>query len=296
LTIPPPVPGSTVRDALAARLTALRTAAGLSGNALAKRMRKVQSRVWKIEHSELLPTEDDIRAWVEATGHDAETARELTQMLTEARSESATFAAAFSKYGAARYQQEVQEIEARSTRIGEFQIAMIPAILQTADYAREILALASGPGAWGASDADIETMINVRLRRQEALYAPGKRIQVVLGEAALKTLVCAPSTLIGQLEKLLSVMQLPSVELGIIGFSQRMPVFPFVSFSIRDDDLIIVEELTGEQKFAAKAAPDQVASYLRFFGLLRDAAVTGAQARSLITQALEDLDSAGGDG
>jgi len=290
LTVPPPVPGgSSSRDALTARLTALRTAAGLSGNALAKRMGIVQSRVWKIEHGELLPTGDDIRTWVQATGHEPETARELSQMLEEARAESATFKAAFSKYGAARYQQEVAAIEARSSRIGEFQVAMIPAILQTADYAREILSLASGPGAWGASADDIEAMINVRLRRQEILHDPGKRIQVVLGEAALRTLVCTQQTLIGQLEKLLSVMQLPSVELGIIGFTQRMPVFPFVSFSVRDSALIVVEGLTGEQKLTASVAADQVASYLRFFDLLRESASTGDEAAAVIQRALDSV-------
>jgi hypothetical protein len=210
-------------------------------------------------------------------------------MLEEARAESATFKAAFSKYGATRYQQEVAAIEASSSRIGEFQVAMIPAILQTADYAREILSLPSGPGAWGASADDPETMMGVRLRRQEILYHPGKRIQVVLGEAALRTLVCTPQTLIGQLEKLLSVMQLPSGELGVIGFAQRMPVFPFVSFSVRDNDLIVIEGLTGEQKFAASAAKDQVASYLRFFDLLRETASTGAEAGAIVERSLESL-------
>jgi len=66
---------------------------------------------------------------------------------------------------------------------------MIPAILQTADYAREILSLPSGPAAWGSDRADMEAMIDGRLRRQEILHDPHKRIQVVLGEAALRTLV-----------------------------------------------------------------------------------------------------------
>jgi hypothetical protein len=252
-------------------------------------MGKVQSRVWKIEHGELLPTEDDIRDWVRATGHDPEMARGLIELLEEVRVESATFKAAFSKYGAARYQQEVAAIEARSSRIGEFQVAMIPAILQTADYTREILSLASGPSAWGASADDIETMIDVRLRRQEVLHDPSKRVQVVLGEAALRTLVCTPHTLSGQLEKLLSVMQLPSVELGVIGFAQRMPVFPFISFSVRDDDLIVIEGLTGEQKLTASGSADQVASYLKFFDLLREAASTGPEAQAIIERALESL-------
>jgi diketogulonate reductase-like aldo/keto reductase len=78
------------------------------------------------------------------------------------------------------------------------------------------------------------------------------RGQVVLGEAALRTLVCTPETLAGQLSKLLSVIQLPALELGIIGFSQPMPVFPFTAFSVRDDDLIVIERLTGEQYLRAE--------------------------------------------
>ena len=289
MAVLPPQPENASRKALAARLVSLRTAAGLSGNALAKRMKVVQSRVWKIEHGELMPTEDDIQAWTEATGHGPETFEELMQMLAEARSEFAAFRAAYGRGGAAGFQREVADIEARSTRIGEFQIAMIPAILQTADYAREIMSLASGPAAWEAGTDDIEDMVGVRIQRQEALYDKRKNVQVVLGEAALRTLVVTPVTLTGQLEKLLAVMQLPSVELGIIGFGQRMPVFPFVSFSVRDDDLIVIEGLTGEQKFTTSNAADQVAPYLRFFDLLRESAVTGDEARRLITSAAADL-------
>ena len=84
-------------------------------------------------------------------------------------------------------------------------------------------------------------------------------------------------------------MQLPSVELGIIGLSQRMPVFPFVSFSVRDDDLIVIEGLTGEQKITASTSADQVASYVRFFDLLREAASTGSESEAIIDLALESL-------
>ena len=57
----------------------------------------------------------------------------------------------------------------------------------------------------------------------------------------------------------------------------------------RDNDLIIIEGLTGEQKFAASAAKDQVASYLRFFDLLREAASTGAEAGAIVERSLESL-------
>jgi transcriptional regulator with XRE-family HTH domain len=290
LTIPPPKPDKVSREALAARLTALRLAAGISGNAFGKRMGVVQSRVWKIEHGQLLPTEDDIRAWVRATGQGREVVDELIEMLGEARVEHQTFRTAYRKGGgAAGLQAQIAAIEERSTRIGEFQVAMIPVILQTAQYAREILSLPSGPAAWGSDRADIDAMIDIRLRRQEALHDSNKRIQVVLGEAALRTLVCTPETLAGQLDKLLSVMRLPAVELGIIGFSQPMPVFPFTAFSVRDDDLIVIERLTGEQYLRVEESLDEVSAFLKFFDLLRDAASTGTEAETIIRRALEGL-------
>ncbi len=115
------------------------------------------------------------------------------------------------------------------------------------------------------------------------------RGQVVLGEAALRTLVCTPETLAGQLSKLLSVIRLPALELGIIGFSQPMPVFPFTAFSVRDDDLIVIERLTGEQYRRAEERPEEVASFLKFFDLLREAASTGTEAEASIERALESL-------
>jgi Domain of unknown function (DUF5753) len=166
---------------------------------------------------------------------------------------------------------------------------MIPAILQTADYAREILSLPSGPATWGSDSADIDAMIDGRLRRQEILHDTHKRIQIVLGEAASRTLVCTPDTLAGQLGKLLSVIRLPTLELGIIVFSQPMPVFPFTAFSVRDNDLIVIERLTGEQYLWAEESPEEVASFLKFFDLLREAASTGTEAETIIQRALESL-------
>jgi hypothetical protein len=78
-------------------------------------------------------------------------------------------------------------------------------------------------------------------------------------------------------------------ELGIIGFSQPMPVFPFTAFSVRDDDLIVIERLTGQQYLRAEERPEEVASFLKFFDLLREAASTGTEAEAIIERALESL-------
>lgn len=285
MTIPPSRPGSASRSALAARLAALRAAAGLSGNALAKRMGIVQSRVWKIEHGDLLPGETDLKEWMRATGAEA-AAGELAELLAAARSEQAFGTAFRRKGGTVAYEERVLATEQGATRIGEFEVAVIPGILQTADYAREVMSVTSGPRAWGSGDDEVEAKIGVRLRRQEALYDHAKRVQVVLAEAALRTLVTAPETHARQLEKLLAVMDLPAVDLGIIPFSERVPAYTIGGFRVYDDDLIVVESISGERDITD---PAEVVVYLGAFEALRQAAVTGDEAARLISAAAAGL-------
>jgi transcriptional regulator with XRE-family HTH domain len=289
LTVPPSLPPKTNRRALAARLIELRTAAGIrSGNALAKRMGVVQSRIWKIEHAELLPGEDDIKAWAQATGAEDEVPA-LLEMLAEARAEHA-FASVFrSKDGPAAYQERVRAIEERSRRIGEFEVAVVPGLLQTADYAREVAQLPGGLRAWGADAAGIEAQVAGKLRRQEILHDPGRQIQMILGEAALRTRLVPPAVLAAQLGKLLSVLRLPAVELGVIGFDRQVPAYTLGGFRVHDDDLIIVESIGGEKYITAEDSADEVAAFLEAFEALRQAASTGAEAEAIIQRALDDL-------
>jgi hypothetical protein len=245
----------------------------------------VQSRVWKIENGRLLPTEKDVRAWVRAAGGGDATAETLLGLLAGARSEQA-FGTAFRKPdGAVTYQEDVRATEQQSTRIGEFQVAVIPGLLQTADYARELLSVVSGPGVWGVSPEGIEGIITSRLRRQEVLFDHSKHVQIVLGEGALRTRVVSPATLAAQLDKLLSVVRLPAVELGVIGFGQRMPAYP-LGFRVYDDDLIVVESIADEKPYTD---PGDVKAFLDSFDALQRAASTGDEAEAIIQRALEDL-------
>ncbi len=288
MTIPPSTPGRANRAALITRLTGLREAAGLSENALAKRMGIVQSRVWKIRNGQLLPNEDDITAWAEATGH-PEAAGDLAEMLKAARGEQAFSTVFRRKGGAAAYEDRVRAIEEQSARIGEFEVAVIPGILQTADYAREVLSVSSGPRAWGSDDAEVEDKIAGRLRRQEILYGRDRRVQVVLSEAALRVLVTTPETMAGQLDKLLAVSRLPAVELGVIPLGRRLPAYSIGGFRVYDDDLITVESIAGERDFTADQEPEAVAAFLEAFEALRQAASTRAEAEAIIQRALDDL-------
>lgn len=289
MTVPPSEPSNvgTNRRALVEQLVQLRVAAGLSGNALAKRMGIVQSRVSKIQSYDLMPTEGDIEAWAQETGQ-PERIEELKSMLAEAKRERLFANELRRPGGVVGFEQSVGDVERDHTRLGEFQVAVIPGPLQTADYARALLTVPTGPAAWNADEAAIEAKITERLRRQEILYDRRKRIQIILTEGALRTMYGTVETQIGQMDKLVSLSRLPSVELGIIDFRRKLPVHPW-GFRIYDDDLVVSESLADEKSYTARDNPEQIAAYLEAFNELRQASVTDTGAEAIIQHVIEDL-------
>lgn len=288
MTVPPTEAPDIHRRALVDRLIQMRVSAGLSGNALAKQMNVQQSRISRIQNHQALPTDEDLLKWADATGH-ADQIRELQELLAGARQDRAFADELRRQGGVAAFQQSVRDIEREHTRIGEFQIAAIPGPLQTADYARSMMMIGKGGiAAWGVPDDAIEAGIVERLRRQEILYDRGKRIQVVISQAALLIPYGPPGVQEGQLEKLISLAQLPAVELGIIPLGQVLPAYPF-AFRLYDSDLAVVESHAEEKTYTRTADPDIVATYVEAFEALREAACTGDDATALIQQELDKL-------
>ena len=212
---------------------------------------------------------------------------ELHENLRDARVEHAAWKDTFHATGAAGTQAEIGAIESGSTRIAEFQPALVPGLLQTADYARDFLHLPCGPLSFGRDENDLEQMIANRIQRQQVLYQHGKQVQIILLEAALRTRVVSAAVLAGQLDRLTAVAGLSTVELGIIPFEAAVPIFPLSGFRLYDD-LVIVESIVGEQQLADA---DDVARYEKYLELLREAAKTGDEATAVIRQALAALRS-----
>lgn len=267
------------REQLAARLRAVRGATFRSGNRFAQELGWQQSRVSRIETGKQLPTQDDVRAWVRAARASDEVLTELLTLLSQASVEYVTFREMFRAGSPADKQTSIAVLEAQATRLGKYQPAMMLGLVQTPAYARELLALHGGPLTAGASEAEVEALIAARIRRQEVLYAPDKQVQLVMGEAALHSRPGSVGTMLGQLDRLISIAGLPSVELGVIPLDAPMPVMPLSGFALFDRDFLVMESLTGEQR---TDDPEQVAVYVKAFDLLRKAAATGPDAVTLI--------------
>lgn len=284
------MPDNPERARLATRLRDLRAATGLSGNRFAaERIHWPQSRVSRLETGTQLPTEDDIHAWVTATGARGETAGELLGLLERARIEYATWRHTYRRAGGASGKQtSIAQLEAQANRIRGFQPAMVIGLLQTPAYARELLSLPGSPLAYAEpeseSEAALDEVVAQRMSRQQALYQPGKQIQLVMGEAALHTSVGTTATLLGQLDRLLTMTALPGIDVGIVAFP--VPILPVPGFVLYDDDVVTAESLTAEQRLIE---PDEVAHYAHFFDHLHTVATTGPEAAALIRRVITDL-------
>lgn len=102
---------------------------------------------------------------------------------------------------------------------------------------------------------------------------------LVIGEVALLSMPGGPDVRAGQLEKLASVAGLRGVEVGIVPLRAAMVAPPLSGFRLLDDDLVIAENLAGEQHITD---PDEVRAYVEVLEALRAVAVTGNDAVALI--------------
>jgi transcriptional regulator with XRE-family HTH domain len=107
-------------------------------------------------------------------------------------------------------------LEAEATAASEWHLGIIPGLLQTEEYARQIhldyqTAIPTPPGI-------IERRIRVRLQRQELLTSrePPLDLSVVLDEAVILRKVGSNDLMYRQLEHLVEVADLPNVDLRIL--------------------------------------------------------------------------------
>lgn len=274
------------RARLATSLRQLRKSVPLSQEDMARRTGWVQPKVSRLETGAQLPTEADIRTWAAQTYASAEQAEALLDMLSAAHVEYTPTADLLRRGTLARRQAHIGAMEAAATRIGEYQPAFVPGLLQIPAYGRALLELPGSAKSKGASGAVLDGIIAGRARRQEILRESGRRWQFVIGEAALWASPGDVDTQAAQLVHLIEVVDgLPSVELGLIPLRAPMPIMPLSGFRVLDEEFVFVESLIGEQRFAG----EQIAPLIRAFESLRASSVTGRNAVALIESVRAEL-------
>jgi hypothetical protein len=92
--------------------------------------------------------------------------------------------------------------------------------------------------------------------------------------------------MLGQLDRLVSLSQLPNVRLGIIGFESRYATSPWHGFWLYDNERVLVETLSAELDLRQ---PQEIELYASAFEQLAAVARYGRAARAVINRVIEDL-------
>ncbi|MFF9899323.1 helix-turn-helix domain-containing protein [Streptomyces longispororuber] len=274
------------RRALGVRLRELRYSSPdgrLTGTQLAERLGPGWNKVKisRLENGKQTPTSDDLQAWAQGTGQ-PETYDELLKQLRGFECRIRSWPRQLSS-GHRPVQDAATLEDERSRVLTIWENCLVPGLLQIPDYARHIF---MRHAELMRSPRDTEDAVRARVERQAGLYRPGRKYRIMMWEGALRSLVCPPSVLAAQLDRLAGAIGLDTVELGVIPFSASLKVWPGNGFWIYDERLVIVEDWHAELWIDDA---DGIAAYLRTWNTLRESAVYGADAHNVINAARRAL-------
>ncbi|MFJ6657796.1 helix-turn-helix domain-containing protein [Streptomyces sp. NPDC091377] len=272
------------REALGLRLRELRLTAPdgqLTGTALARVLGWPNSRISKLELGKQTATTDDLRQWAEACGQ-SEAYEELRARLAGFESHIRSWRRQLAS-GHRPVQDAHNEAQASSAVLRAWESSWVVGVLQTPDYARAVLARSA---ELHRSPRDIEAAVRARMKRQELLYSGGRKYQILLWEPVLQSLICPPSVLAVQLDRLSGVIGLDTVELGIVPLTASVKVPPGTGFWIYGERQVVTEMWHAEMWLDDA---ETVTLYGRVWDTLRESAVYGADAQNVINAARRSL-------
>ena len=240
-------PGSVVRRMLlGSQLRRLREARGITREAAGYSIRASESKISRMELGRVSFKTRDVEDLLTLYGITDE--QERTSLLSLAR--EANVAGWWHSYSDVlpSWFPTYVGLEGAASLIRAYEVQFVHGLLQTEAYARAVVRR----GMKGASAADIEKRVALRLERQKNLvseFAPD--FHIVLDEAALRRPYGDREVMRDQLQHLIEISERPNVRLQIMpfsfgGHSGESGAFTVLSFPESDlSDVVYLEQLTS---------------------------------------------------
>ncbi|MEV6772526.1 helix-turn-helix transcriptional regulator [Nocardia sp. NPDC051030] len=228
------------------------------------------SKVSRYEHGKQTPTEQDIHTWCALTNAPLHVA----DLIATVRNVEAAWLE-WKRIQSHNAQKKTAKVETESKLIRGYDPDLIPGLLQTREYATEVLReciqFVGGPD-------DLTAAVAVRIERQQVLRKGMRRFHFLIAEQALYTTVGSDEIMVSQLEHLAAQVRSSRVALGIIPRTARFraPVTNFLMYDVRQ---VQVETVSAELTITQ---PREVALYERAFQILMKQAAKGEAAREMI--------------
>ncbi len=283
-----PDPRSSVANrALAAELRRLRELSGMSGDEVASRLHWSASKVSRVETNRSGIKRQDLDRLLDLYDLDEARREQLRDLAAEP--EPRGWWNAYSESIDPEYSAYIS-LEAHASQLLCWSPELIHGLLQTQDYAREIMGIAYGSPPT-IPPRKVQDRITVRMRRQELLTQEGpKHFTFILDEGTLLRRHGSPKVMRAQLARLVQVSQLPRVTVRVLAFDGAHPLIMQGSFAVLEfasvhdipiSDVVYVEELTRSDFVDDEADPHE---YRLAFERLADVALDADESRQLIAR------------
>ena len=267
---------------LALELLRRREAAGLTREEAARQLEWSTSTIFRIETGRSRPQPGNVKVLLELYGVSGPERDGLIRLAREARQPG--WWHSFRDILPNPYEVYIG-LEAGAASIRNFEPVVIPGLLQTEEYARQM----SRGGPRELDREDIERRVQVRMERQRILTREDRpRLWAVIDEAVIRRVVGGPEVMREQLQHLIECAEQGKTTLQVVPFgagAHAGTTGPFIILDFpepTDPSVVYVETLAGDLYLEDRADVDR---YTLAFDRLLAAALHPDDSVRLVQQA-----------
>jgi transcriptional regulator with XRE-family HTH domain len=267
---------------LALELLRRREAAGLTREEAARQLEWSTSTIFRIETGRSRPQPGNVKVLLELYGVTGPERDGLIRLSREARQPG--WWHSFRDVLPNPYEVFIG-LEAGAASIRNFEPVVVPGLLQTEEYARQM----SRGGPRELDREDIERRVQVRIERQRILIREDRpRLWAVIDEAVIRRVVGGPDVMAEQLRHLIECAEQGKTTLQVVPFSAGAhagTTGPFIILDFpepTDPSVVYVETLAGDLYLEERADVDR---YTLAFDRLLAAALHPDDSVRLVQQA-----------
>ena len=283
--MPEPASPTVRRRRLAAELRRLRERADLTGDQVADRMSWSASKLSRIENAHTVPRTAEVKKLLTLYGVEGRSAERLLALAEDAADKGWWETNSLPPEYSALIGMEAEAQSALS-----WAPLIVPGLLQTGDYAREVT---NGfvEGIAAVSPGETRRRVEARLARQQVLTRDNPlRLSAVLDQSVLFRRFGNRTVMQSQITQLLKLSECDNISLHILPLDGPHPIgtgaFVLLEFDkvydVTYPDVVYLEHLTGGRYVEEE---DETYRYRRSFDRLSELAVDERKSREILVSA-----------
>jgi len=237
--------------------------------------------VSRFERGITVPTEKDVAALLDVYGASPNVKRRMLGLAQDVRATRRPLvmvrpqARRGPNVKPSLFQARLGRIEAASEHVGTFSNTVVPGLLQTAEYAREMFL----PRQLG--EEETAAFVARRIARQELLDDETHRFTLIFAEGVLGWRAGTDANMATQVEKIAEATRRPNVRVGVIPWGARPNRFPMHAFELYDGRAVSYGTIDAT---AILTEPGDVSRYAELFSELAAVPVFYDEAREILAR------------